>query len=91
MKCQHGIDIGGPSVSYCEDCDKQARLYLAQNIGFSPPATLLISLHDQEPMAQLISAIFDLLNHQSFDVLPDDAKAIAFNLVGNLRKYNATP
>ena len=91
MRCKHGIAIGGSSVAHCEYCDKQSSLYLSNNPGVSTPATLSIRLHDQEPMAQLISAIFDLLNHQSFDVLPDDAKAIAFNFVGDLRRYNAKP
>ena len=81
MECIHGITLDGDSP--CPQC--------VVVVGDNLPPRLAITLHDQEPLAQLISAILDLLNHQSFDILPDEAKQAAFNFVGGVRRYSDKP
>ena len=38
-----------------------------------------------EPLAQLTSALFDLLNDPAFDMLPDYGKATILNLAAGLK------
>jgi hypothetical protein len=41
---------------------------------------------DMEPLAQLVSVLFDTLNSEAFDILPQSAKASAVEYVAKVSK-----
>lgn len=52
------------------------------------PQNIQIKLHqDIEPMAQMISALFDLMNCEALKVLPDASKLIAMHFVIDIRTH----